>query len=72
MKSPFLNSELMETVFIKQVLGFVVKGAEHKVLRLHKALYGLRQTPRAWNTKLDATMGELGFVHCATEHVLYM
>ena len=46
-KSAFLNGELVETVFIRQPLGFVVKGAEHRVLRLHKALYGLRQAPRA-------------------------
>ena len=48
-----------------------VKEAEHKVLRLRKALYGLRQAPRAWNAKLDATMGALGFTRCATEHALY-
>jgi len=41
------------------------------VLRLRKALYGLRQAPRAWNAKLDATLGELGFQRCATEHTLY-
>ena len=55
--SMFLNDELAERVFIKQALGFAVKGAEHKVLRLRKALYGLRQAPRAWNAKLDATFG---------------
>ena len=27
--------------------------------------------PRAWNTKLDATLGKLGFQRCATEHALY-
>jgi hypothetical protein len=48
-----------------------VKGAEHKVLQLQKALYGLRQAPWGWNAKLDATMGKLGFARCATEHVLY-
>ena len=42
------------------------------MLRLRKALYGLRQAPRAWNAKLDATLGELGFQRCATEHALYM
>ena len=34
-------------------------------------LYGLWQAPRAWNAKLDATLGELGFQRCATEHALY-
>jgi hypothetical protein len=70
-KSAFLNGDLAETVFVKQPPGFVVKGAERKVLRLRKALYGLRQAPRAWNAKLDATMAELGFARCATEHALY-
>jgi len=70
-KSAFLNGELAETVFVKQAPGFAVKGAEHKVLKLRKALYGLRQAPRAWNAKLDPTLGELGFTRCATEHTLY-
>ena len=34
-------------------------------------LYGLWQAPRAWNAKLDATLGELGFQRCTTEHALY-
>ena len=42
-KSMFLNGELTETVFIKQAPGFTVKGAEHMVLKLRMALYGLRQ-----------------------------
>ena len=41
------------------------------MLRLHKALYGLWQAPRAWNAKLDAMLGELEFTRCATEHALY-
>src|SRR6185436_557552 len=42
-----------------------------KVLRLRNALYGLCQTPRAWNIKLDASLASLGFTKCATEHALY-
>jgi hypothetical protein len=70
-KSAFLNGKLAETIFVKQALGFAVKGAEHKVLKLRNAFYGLRQALRAWNTKLDATLGELEFTCCATEHALY-
>ena len=71
-KSPFLNGELAKTVFVRQPLGFAVKGAKHRVLRLRKALYGLWQAPQAWNDKLDTTLGEVGFQQCATEHALYM
>ena len=31
-KSAFLNSELAETVFVRQPSGFAIKGAEHRVL----------------------------------------
>jgi hypothetical protein len=36
----FLNGGLSKAAFVKQSLGFVVEGQEHKVMRLHKALYG--------------------------------
>ncbi|WVZ81039.1 hypothetical protein U9M48_028466 [Paspalum notatum var. saurae] len=70
-KSAFLNGELKEEVFVKQPLGFVVAGQEHRVLHLRKALYGLRQAPRMWNVKLDARLTRLGFARCETEHALY-
>ena len=31
-KSTFLNGELAETVFVRQPLGFAIKGVEHRVL----------------------------------------
>ena len=63
---------MAETVFVRQPPGFVIKGEEHMVLRLRKALYGLRQALRVWNAKLDAMLGKLGFTRCAIEHALYM
>src|SRR5688572_28157620 len=60
-KSAFLNSDLKEEVYVHQPPGFAIPGKEGKVLRLRKALYGLRQAPRAWNAKLDSTLKGMGF-----------
>ncbi|KAF0909856.1 hypothetical protein E2562_000169 [Oryza meyeriana var. granulata] len=70
-KSAFLNSELIEEVYIRQPLGFTTVGHEDMVLRLDKALYGLRQAPRAWNAKFDETLVALGFNHSVSEHAVY-
>nr|AAK50412.1 Putative retroelement [Oryza sativa Japonica Group] len=70
-KSAFLNGDLEEEVYVSQLEGFVEKGKEHLVYELSKALYGLRQAPRAWNTRLDRSMKELGFSRCAQEQAVY-
>jgi len=49
----------------------VQKGKESMVLKLSKALYGLRQAPRAWNVRLDKSLKKLGFVKCASEAAVY-
>ncbi|KAG8492772.1 hypothetical protein CXB51_010240 [Gossypium anomalum] len=50
----FLNGDLSDEVFMQQPPGFVQHGlnGEKLVCRLIKALYGLRQAPRAWFDKL--------------------
>jgi len=70
-KSAFLNGDLEEEVYVQQPAGYVVASAEHKVYRLRKALYGLRQAPRAWNAKLDSTLLSLGFQRSSVEHGVY-
>jgi hypothetical protein len=66
-KSTFLNGELEEEVYVSQPEGYTVKNKEHLVLRLSKALYGLRQAPWAWNIKLDKSLKNLGFRRCVQE-----
>jgi hypothetical protein len=70
-KSAFLNGDLQEEVYVQHLAGFVRTGEEHKVLKLHKALYGLHQAPRAWNAILDDTLLKLGFRRCPSEPALY-
>jgi hypothetical protein len=61
-KSAFLNGDLKEEVYVRQPAGFIIASQEGKVLRLRKALYGLRQAPRAWNSKLDDTLKKMNFI----------
>ena len=70
-KSAFLNGELKETVYVRQPPGFLDNDNPDKVLCLHKALYELRQAPRALNAKLDSTLLSLKFKRCAFEHDMY-
>lgn len=48
----FSNSELLEEVFMQQLEGFVDKSKRNHVSNLHKALYDLKQAPRAWFEKI--------------------
>lgn len=71
MKTAFLNGEVGEEVYVSQSPGFVDGRRSFKVLQMHKALYGLRQAPRAWNTKLDSVLLSLGFARSELEHAVY-
>ena len=62
---------LKEEVYIEQPPGYVQKGRENKVYRLKKALYGLKEAPRAWNTMVDEYFKKNGFVKSPYEHALY-
>lgn len=50
----------------------MIKGQEEKVYKLNKALYGLRQAPRAWNIKINQILQNLGFLRCSKEPSLYI
>lgn len=49
----------------------MTQGKEHLVYKLVKALYGLRQAPRAWYVKLNKCLENLGFTRCPYEHAVY-
>jgi len=59
-KTAFLNGELEETVYVKQPPGYEV-GGPNTVCLLKRALYGLRQAPRAWHTRLKDELEHNGF-----------
>lgn len=58
--SAFLQGKLDERVLIQPPCG--LKLAAGHCLQLDKALYGLEQTPRAWNCTFTKALNELGLV----------
>ncbi|GKE34099.1 zinc finger, CCHC-type containing protein [Tanacetum coccineum] len=58
-KSAFLHGDLKEEVYVTQPEGFIQQGNSGKVYKLIKALYGLRQAPRAWNMKTSTKTSTL-------------
>ena len=60
-KSGFLNSFLNEEVFIEQPKGFQDPHFLNHVLRLKKALDGLKQAPRAWYDRFTTYLLDHGF-----------
>jgi len=60
-KSAFLYGPLTEEIYMDQPDGFTIKGREHQVLRLLKAIYSLKQAAHVWWIELDRSLKEFGF-----------
>ena len=71
-KFVFLNKHIEEEVYLEQPMGYMEKGHENKILKLKRALYGLKQTPRAWNNRIDKYFQDNNFSKCPHENALYM
>ena len=67
----FLNGELEEEVYMKQPEGFVFKGQERLVCKLKRSIYGLKQSPRCWNSALDNYL-KMGFIQAMSDPCLYI
>ena len=46
-KTTFLNSCLEESIYMIQPEGFIAKGEEHRVYKLQRSIYGLKQTSKS-------------------------
>ncbi len=66
-ETAFLHGCLKEEVYMKQPPGYKSKSQPLAVCRLKKSLYGLKQSPRAWNTVLHEHLLKTGFpTHVST------
>ena len=60
-----------EEVYIEQPQGFEVFGRESHVCRMRKELYRQKQAPRAWYSKIDSYLQQLGFEKSEVDPNLY-
>lgn len=70
-KNAFLNGDLQNEIFMKQPEGFSVKGKEDHVYKLKRSLYGLKQSARCWNNKVNEVIQSLGFRRGNSDPCLY-
>ena len=66
----FLNGKLEKEVYMKQPEGFVVPGKKHLVCELKKSIYGLKQSPRCWNSALHNHLKRI-FIQMTTDPCVY-
>jgi hypothetical protein len=71
-KSFFLNGELEEEVYIKQLEGFQLLENTDYVCKLKKTLYGLKQAPKAWYSRLDKYLQQARFRKESADNNLYI
>jgi len=70
-KNAFLQGELEDEVYMYPPPGLEHLVKKGNVLRLKKAIYGLKQSPRAWYNKLSTTLNGRGFKKSELDHTLF-
>ena len=69
----YLNGVLEEEIYMRQVEGFELPRQEGKVLRLKKAIYGLKQSGRTWYTRLTNELCEkAGYKRIHSDYGVYV
>ena len=71
-KTAFLNGFLKEDVYVAQPKGFIDPHFPDHVLYLKKALYSLKQAPRAWYDRLTQYLVSHGFTRGKADQTLFI
>lgn len=71
-KNVFLYRDLQEGSIHGSASGYVVDGSEHLVCQLQKALYCLKQSPRAWFDRFSVVVLGYRFQCSTSDHFVFV
>lgn len=69
-ETAFLNGKVSSEIYVKQPKGY--EDGTSKVCKLYKALYGLKESPRAWYDCFDNFISSLRFKRSEHDYCLYV
>jgi hypothetical protein len=61
-----------EEVFMSELPGFTHSSFPTHAYKLHKAIYGLKQAPKGWFSRLCGKLLEIGFVGSKADSSLFV
>lgn len=68
----FLNGDMQDVVYCRQVLGFIHPSLRQRVWRLNKSLYGTKQAARRWQQHFGKTVLEFHLYPCSSDSAVYV
>jgi len=71
-KNAFMHGNLEEEVYMKLPLSHPQGSDPNLVYRLHKSIYGLKQSPRAWHAQLSVVLEESSFKRSNADSSLFI
>ena len=71
-KNAFLHGDLEEEVYMNIPPGYTTSTKIEVVCKLERALYGLKQSPRAWFGRFSSAMKKYGYHQSNADHTLFL
>ena len=62
-KTAFLQGNLEEEIYMRQLDGYVSEEYPNHVCKLKKSVYGLKQSARCWNNAIDTFLKSSGYLY---------